>query len=532
MRHRSFNKAWSLRMPFCFVIIGVLLYFFAAGLTHNNALATQEIPIPMKSVESKKSMTSPLAGTWYSGNKSLLKSEIEECLASADSSPLSSVQALIVPHAGYRYSGAVAATAYRKVADRSFKRVIVMGPSHRFALRNAAHVSDLTHVVTPLGEVALDVEACDALRKHPQFQVVPGVDEQEHSVQIQFPLLQEALSDFKVVPVVVGQLDNAAVAAMAKALLEITDDQSLVVVSTDFTHYGANYGYVPFDTDIDSNLEQLDLGAWEKIGDKDGAGFNAYVEKTGATICGRYPILILLSMLPDPAAGHLLEYNTSGRMTQDTSMSVSYLSAAFTGSWNNSKHVAENDKEVERSLSEEDKRVLLRLARKALESFVTTGTMPTVESLGITVTPGMQQQMGAFVTLTINGRLRGCIGEIVPHRPLYEAVLERAIDAGINDHRFPRVSEKDLPLLHYEISALTPPRPVSTYWDIELGKHGMVMRKDGYSAVFLPQVAPEQGWTLEETLTNLSLKAGLRQDAWKEGASWTVFEAIVFEEEH
>lgn len=518
----------------------MLLLLFLAGLQaflvpkmieQVKAKTNQEIPETMETIQAMKVFNSPLAGMWYDADAVRLKAEIEGYLAGADSAPLEHVQALVLPHAGYRYSGAVAACGIRKIAGGNYTRVIVMGPSHRVMIRNAAHVSDATHIATPLGETPLDVEACEELRKHPEFRVVRGVDEAEHSVQIQLPLLQEALSGFKLVPVVVGDVDAETVHKMAEILLSITDSRTLVVASSDFTHYGANYGYVPFEDNVFANLEKLDMGAWEKIKNKDVAGFNEYVDDTGATICGRNPISILLSMLPEASKAQLLKYDTSGRMTNDTDMSVSYLCLAFTGNWPESKAASGDSANVDAALSEEDKTQLLKLARGMLETYIKSGKTASPEDLGITITPGMRQVMGAFVTLTIDGQLRGCIGEIFPRRPLYEAVMERAVDAGVNDPRFRPVTEKELPALHYEISALTPPVPVASYQDIVLGKHGMVIQKHGRSAVFLPQVAPEQHWTLEETLTHLSLKAGLPQDAWKEGASWTVFEAIVFEED-
>lgn len=523
------------------VVLFLLLVVFLAGLQavlfprmikYVKAKAIQEVPEIMETTQAKKVFNSPLAGMWYDANASRLKSEIDGYLAGADPAPLEQMQALVLPHAGYRYSGGVAAFGIRKIAGAAYTRVIVMGPSHRVRMHNAAHVSDATHIVTPLGEVPLDVDACAELRKHPEFRSVRGVDETEHSVQIQLPLLQAALSGFKLVPIVVGDADAATLQTMAKVLLGITDSRTLVVASSDFTHYGANYGYVPFEENVFVNLEKLDMGAWEKIKDKDVNGFNRYVDETGATICGRHPISILLAMLPEASRAHLLKYDTSGRMTDDPDMSVSYLSLAFTGTWPENKAAFVNSGPAGTALSEEDKAQLLKLARGMLETYVKTGKTASAEALGVTITPGMRQVMGTFVTLTLDGQLRGCIGEIFPRRPLYEAVMERAVDAGINDPRFRSVTEKELPMLHYEISALTPPVPVASYQDIVLGRHGMVIQKQGRSAVFLPQVAPEQHWTLEETLTHLSLKAGLSQDAWKEGASWTVFEAIVFEEEH
>jgi AmmeMemoRadiSam system protein A len=234
-------------------------------------------------------------------------------------------------------------------------------------------------------------------------------------------------------------------------------------------------------------------------------------------------------MSPTEFEPHLLKYDTSGRMMSDTRNSVSYLAIAFTGAWKKGEPVEVKAAEAP-TLSEEDKAQLLTLARATLEGYVKNGRPPAPEQLGIKITAGMNQIMGAFVTLKEKGELRGCIGEIFPMRALYKAVIDHAIDAGVNDRRFRPVTEADLPLLHYEISALTQPAPVASYNDIALGKHGIVLDKDGRSAVFLPQVPGEQGWDLPTTLTHLSQKAGLPLDAWKEGASFTVFEAIVFGE--
>lgn len=182
-------------------------------------------------------------------------------------------------------------------------------------------------------------------------------------------------------------------------------------------------------------------------------------------------------------------------------------------------------------LTDEDKTALLKLARGTLTGFLETGKKPTMQELGLALTPGMKSIAGAFVTLHLHGNLRGCIGEIFPERELYQAVSDHALNAGLRDPRFPSVRKRDLPQLVFEISALTAPKPVASWHDIELGVEGMVMTKDGHSAVFLPQVAPEQGWDLPTTLANLSLKAGLAPDDYKHDAQFEVFEAIVFSED-
>jgi AmmeMemoRadiSam system protein A len=207
------------------------------------------------------------------------------------------------------------------------------------------------------------------------------------------------------------------------------------------------------------------------------------------------------------------------------------MSIMFTGEWRAkamSEEKTENGKKV--TLDSQDKELLLKLAGKTLEYYMKNNKMPAPEELGIKITDGMKQVMGAFVTLHKNGRLRGCIGEIIPRRPLYQAVMAQAVNSALRDWRFPQVTEKELPEIDFEISALSPSKPVDSYNDIVIGKNGMTIYKNGRSAVFLPQVAPEQGWGLAETLTHLSVKAGLPPDAWKEGAKFTVFEAIVFGE--
>lgn len=179
-------------------------------------------------------------------------------------------------------------------------------------------------------------------------------------------------------------------------------------------------------------------------------------------------------------------------------------------------------------LSKEDKERLLKLARETIQDFLSGRGKP--EPLEQEITEGMRQTAGAFVTLHMNGMLRGCIGEIIPHRALYEAVIDHAVNAAVHDPRFPPVTVADIGALDIEISALTPPVPVASCEEIELGRHGILLEKEYHSAVFLPQVAPEQGWDLEQTLTQLSLKAGLSMNAWREGCSFQVFEAIVFGE--
>ena len=471
-------------------------------------------------------LESALSGTWYPAERAALAREIDECLAAVEGVPVDEVHALIQPHAAYRYSGGVAAHGLRAIKGKTFRRVVVLGPSHSQSMPNLASLPDATHYRTPLGDVPLDTNAMSALLKHDCIQQIPAAHANEHSVQIQIPLLQHALGEFELVPLVIGQLDDATTIRMAGLLRDVVDSNTLVIASTDFTHYGEQFQFVPFKTDIPENIRKLDMGAWEQIQGKDALGFRAYCHSTGATICGRNAVAVMMAMLPAEDAVDLLKYDTSGRMTGDFSHSVSYLSAAVRGEWPQGRDVPVGEGML--SLSEQD--TLLQLARETLVHLLQEGRVPAVAELQLEPTPCMQMVSSAFVTLTRDNKLRGCIGDIYPHRPLFESVMENATLAAVHDRRFAPVTAEELPDVRIEISVLSPPRPISSIKEIQLGRHGIVLSTQKQRAVFLPSVPIDLGWTLEETLEKLAVKAGLPKEAWKSGARFEVFEAEVFKE--
>jgi len=491
----------------------------------SNAAATVS---PEKPAEPAKNvLRSSLAGTWYTADADELGKQINEFFEKSSVELINNTAALILPHAGYQYSGQTAAMGLKTVGKK-YQRIIVIGPSHRVPMEEVLSVSRATHYETPLGQVPLDVEFISELLKYPVFQNVPKTDQYEHSVQIQVPLLQHCQSGFKLVPIVAGSCSQATIDKAGGILRGLIDDATLVIASSDFVHYGANYGYVPFRQDIPEQIKKLDMGAYEYIAKLDGPGFLDYRRNTGATICGYVPIAILLSMLSKPAEVHLVEYATSGQQAGDFTNSVSYLSVAFAGTWQARPETQEQKNPPE--LTEDDKKQLLLLARKTMVFALQNRRVPKASDLGITISDAMQPARAAFVTLKKNSRLRGCIGDIFPQRPLYKSVITNAIHACVNDRRFAPVSQDELKDITIEISALTPPAPIASPDEIRIGIDGVVLNKDGQSAVFLPQVAPEQGWDVDQMLTQLSLKARLAADGWKEGASFLVFQAEVFGE--
>ncbi len=473
----------------------------------------------------KTVLRSLLAGSWYPGDEETLRKQLDGFFRAAHSEPRTDTIALVLPHAGYSYSGRVAAAGV-KTLGRDYERIIVIGPSHRTYMEEVFTVPRVTHYQTPLGQVPLDVNFIDKLLEYPIFQNLPQVHKYEHSVQIELPLLQFKDPNFKLVPIVAGNCSLKTVKKAGEILKSLLDDKTLVVASSDFVHYGASYGYVPFTEDIARQIKELDIGALKFIESLDLEGFLAYRRQTGATICGYIPIAILLSMLDSSVEVKLIKYATSGQQQGDYSSSVSYLSIAFFGCWQKGQPVAPEPAEIE--LTQEDKQLLLELARKTIAFALQHRRLPTVSELGIGITDTTKVPRAAFVTLKKNGRLRGCIGDIFPRQPLYKSVLTNAVNAAFADRRFEPLQKDELAATTIEISALTKPKPVPSYRDIRIGIDGVVLNKAGRSAVFLPQVAAEQGWNLEQTLTQLSLKAGLGKDDWREGASFLVFQADVF----
>ncbi len=522
---------WGFLLVLVIVLLGISGFLFFKTYVPE-APPTGEI-IPLKKEEAaelpKVVLRSSLAGTWYSADAETLAKQIEGFFRKAQVEPIDNVIALILPHAGYQYSGQTAVCGL-KTTEKKYKRVIVIGPSHRIPMEEILSVPRVTHYETPLGQIPLDVELINELLKYPLFQNVPKAHQDEHSVQIELPLLQYGQKDFKLVPIVAGSCSLQTIAKAGNILKSLVDAETLVVASSDFVHFGPNYGYVPFKENIPEQIKELDMGAYKHIAGLDAKGFLEYKYNTGATICGYVPIAILLSMLNEPAKAELIKYATSGELTNDFTNSVSYLSVVFSGSWQSHQEIEPQANNPELELTEQDKERLLALARKTIVYALQNRRVPQASELGVTISEAMNCPRAAFVTLKKHSQLRGCIGDIFPQRPLYKSVIINAINACVNDRRFLPVTQEECEDITIEISALTPPKPIASADEIRIGTDGVVLNKNGRSAVFLPQVAPEQGWDVEQMLTQLSLKAQLPADAWKEGASFLVFQAVVFGE--
>jgi len=461
------------------------------------------------------------AGTWYPGDPAVLASQVDKLLDRAvtpkiEGRPL----ALIVPHAGYRFSAPVAATAYRTLQGRAIHRVILLGISHRHAAgyHGVALPTEWSAYETPLGTVPIDREAMDRLKDRSGFVSIPGIDRQEHSLELQLPFLQRTLKNFTLLPMLVGRMSVDEYAATARAILPLIDAHTLLVASSDFTHFGPNYGYEPFQEEVEKKLTQWADAAAAPLLQCDFDGFAEHLEKTGDTICGRGPILLLLRILSMQGGARAVRtgFDTSGHITGDWTNSVTYQAFVFT--------------RRPLTLDEATCRALLRLARETVTAYLKEHRVPRVDPATL---PAAAREPGAcFVTLQNHGRLRGCIGNMEARGPLYEAVSANAVHA-CRDPRFVAdpVTTAELDELDIEISRLTPMQPVDDVREIVVGRDGLLIELGMRRGVLLPQVAYERGWTREQFLRQVCLKAGLPPDAWKQPeAKLYSFQAEVFSE--
>jgi AmmeMemoRadiSam system protein B/AmmeMemoRadiSam system protein A len=465
-----------------------------------------------------------VAGSWYPGDALALRAEIESLLAAApldDAGAAPSPCALVAPHAGLRYSGATAAHAFARLPP-GVQRVVVLAPSHRTPLRGAA-VDSSSGYATPLGVVPVDVDAV-ALLAGAGCVGTRDPFVLEHAIEMQLPFLQVCAPDARLVPVLVGERPPDGGAALAAAVQTLLDGRTVVVVSSDFVHYGSRYGWVPFTADVPARIRAVDSAAVDALCRLDAAGFDAMLRRTGATICGRNPLALLLRVLPAGTEGTLLHYDTSGAMTGDWEHSVSYAALAFA---NAALRVLPASGEA--SLAARDRDRLLACARHALEAlFAPPSLAARLEAL---LAPALAPR-GVFVSLhrRRDGRLRGCIGSLVAAGSLVDAVAHNAQRAATDDPRFDPVRADELAGLEIEISVLSPLQDVADPEEIVVGRHGVVVTLGLQRGVLLPHVATHFNWTHAELLDNVCDKAGLPRDAWRRGAKLQRFEAERFAE--
>lgn len=466
----------------------------------------------------------PYSGSWYPGEADELDRLLEQLWRESESRTGSSFlpggRAFVVPHAGLVYSGRVAAAVYRHLEQQQPRTVIVAGFAHRGAPEGIL-LPEIGSYQTPLGRVAVDTETAQRLAARAPFRFAPESRLCDHSVEIQLPLLQKAAPQAAIVPLYVSSLDAAARQAAAGHLADCLTPGTVLLASSDLTHYGRGFRYEPFPVDwaVAERLRKLDEEVIEAAGSLQEEFFLETLRRTGATVCGYNPISLLLATVRRLDFGHeyfqqTLDYQTSGEITGDYHHSVSYGALGYF------PHTSFE-------LDQDDQSFLLDLARRTLAHYQQTGktTPPPFPSSG---RPALARRAGVFVTLHSDGKLRGCIGNVFPVEPLEQAVPQLTLAAALDDPRFDPVSREEHGL-EIEISVLSPMKRILRPEELRAGEHGALLRLGARQGLLLPQVASERGWTAEQFLRALGNKAGAGQQAcWDPAAKLYVFRAQVF----
>lgn len=456
-----------------------------------------------------------VAGMFYPGDPAVLARDVETMLvAAAAHAPKFRPKALIAPHAGYIYSGAIAASAYallQPIAGR-IRRVVLLGPTHRVAVRGLA-LPDVDALSSPLGTVEIDQAAIQQIAGLPQVVSSAQVHAQEHSLEVHLPFLQKVLPDFKILPLAVGMASAEEVAEVLETLWG--GEETLIVVSSDLSHY------LPYDT-----ARRVDVVTAREI-------MHLRQPISHEQACGGTPINgLLLAAQRHHLTPHLLDLRNSGDTAGDKNRVVGYAAFAFCenayhgedsssagGLAGNAVAAAAKPDAGEAACATEHTghgEILLRLARGAIaEKFGGA-------RIELPAHDWLKQPGATFVTLTQNGNLRGCIGSLAAYRPLGEDVCANALAAAFQDPRFPAMQPDELDRTRVEVSLLTPAQPMlfknerDALAQLRPNIDGVIFEYDHYRSTFLPQVW-EQLPTPEAFMTQLKRKAGLPGNFWAEG---------------
>lgn len=505
-----------------------------------------------ESSASKGTVRTPaVAGTFYPSDKTTLRTMVDNFLHETKVESSDNVQAVIVPHAGYIFSGSTAAKAFARIAPSAkYQHIFLLGPSHRVAFDGASVNTAADYDATPLGKIKVANDIGEALiHADSTFRYLPQAHEKEHCLEVQLPFLQEQLQNVPpVIPIIIGTQDFEKLEHIARTLQPYFTSDNLFVISSDFSHYPSYENAMDVDkatgeailsSSVDCFLDVLTENA------------NRHIPNLYTCACGQCAIAVLLLMMEKRDDLHIehLAYCNSGdsphggkeevvgyhaftvTYKKDRQVSDTALGENSSSSGKHPKPSSEVYDSAEHpfTLSSQEKGTLLNIARKSI----------TNELLGISkksytekeLTPTLKMTCGAFVTLTLNGKLRGCIGNLIGTKPLYQLVSNMAKAAAFEDPRFYPLTPEELTTIHIEISVLSPLKEVHSIDEIQLGRDGVYLVKGSYGGTFLPQVATETHWTKEEFLGHCARdKAGLGWDGWKDATIYT-YQAEVFEEE-
>lgn len=471
-----------------------------------------------------------VAGSFYPRNKEELSLLLTKLFSGAvKRNNAKQINAIISPHAGYVYSGMVAASAFNQLSEQKhYDNVFIIGSSHVSSFDGGAFYSE-GNFITPLGVARVNLPLVRKLiAENPSLFISNSqIHAPEHSIEVQIPFLQHTYKNgLQIVPLIIGTQRPAVCKKIAEALRPYFNGNNLFVISTDFSHY----------TDY-QNACKVDASTAEAIVKNSPAEFlrtietneNQQIPGLVTSICGWSSVLTLLHITennPDYMYNRIIYMNSGDARGESRDKVVGYH--AITITYEPSLIDENTNDKLAYTLTSGEQKQLLRLARNTIKNYLVNGQMLKVDAGKFS--DKILARSGAFVTLNKNGQLRGCIGQFFSDIPLYQVVQEMAISSAIHDNRFDPLTIGELDQVEIEISVLTPMHKITSIDEIELGRHGIYIKKGNRAGTFLPQVATQTGWNLQEFLGHCSQdKAGIGWEGWK-NAEVFVYEAYVFGE--
>jgi len=472
-----------------------------------------------------------VAGRFYPSSAPVLKEAVEQFMRDAVPVQVKDPVALVVPHAGYLFSGQICADGYRQVSGRTYDTVVILGTNHTDPGFGKVSVYSGTGFRTPLGVAEVDgAMAAALLAADPDCLREERLHLAEHSIEVQVPFVQVLFPGAKILPVIVGTPDPGLCTRLGKALAKVVSgSRTLIVASSDLSHYPDAKDAPAVDGETLAAIVKLDAAA---LHEKIALQMSLPVPNLVTCACGEGAILAAMTAAKALGAkgGTVVSYLNSGDVpVGGRSRVVGYGAAVLTlekgRAYAPGRDVPEKPT-ADLALQPADKKILLAFARRSIARFFRTGTIPLARGFD----PRLQTPRGVFVTLWKKKELRGCIGHVPADTPLVNLVGAMALKAAFDDPRFNSLEAAELGQIEIEVSMLTLAKRVSGAADIVVGRDGVILEKGGRAALFLPQVAPKEGWGREETLEHLCLKAGMPKWCWKEDAALSTFQAVVFSE--
>jgi len=470
-----------------------------------------------------------VAGRFYSANKDSLKKDLSQYFATCVRAPEGwKVRAIISPHAGYIFSGKTAASAFSSISENAvFRNIFIIGSSHIMAFEGAS-VYNTGDYITPLGRMKVNTDIANKLKnENPLFRFPTTAHLEDHCIEVQVPFIQYYFThETQIVPIIIGTNDKSSIKIIASILKPWFTPDNLFIISSDFSHYPSYKDAIEVDKAtadaILSNNSETFLKTLENNASKRIPGLTT-------SMCGSTSGLALLYLAAgDPNLEFKrISYCNSGDSpypTKDQVVGYNAIALIEKSSKPENKHAAA----AELSFTREEADRLISIARSSIRAMLYDNKKLAIDASAIP--SDLRKELGAFVTLKINGNLRGCIGQFTANNPLYEVVKQMALASAFQDPRFAPLTKEEFEKTEIEISVLGPMKKIKNISEIVIGKHGIYIKKDFRSGTMLPQVATENHWTVEEFLGYTSRdKAGLGWSGWKDAEIY-IYEAAVLEE--